>query len=104
MYAPLLAPAKGDYDPLLRAKVSMNIPVWLVSDSGTQKGTAADCTPGSQCVPVLSIEKIWIMAGRFGCTMRCQALICHPRKEASLEELFCMEPLAADPSLVTVPV
>ena len=66
-------------------------------------GTVADCTPGSQCVPVLSIEKIWIMAGRFGCTMRCQALICHPRKEASLEELFCMEPLAAEPSLVPCP-
>ena len=88
MYTPLLAPARGDYEPLLRAKTSEKVPVWLVTDGSPVKGSSSDVTPGSSCVPVLSIEKIWVMAGRFGCTMRCQALICHPRKEASFQDMF----------------
>ena len=92
MYTPLLQPAKAEYDPLLRAKCSENIPVWISTDNGKVKGSTASVTPGSTCVPVLSVEKVWLMAGRFGCTMRCQALICTPRKEASLDDLFCMEP------------
>lgn len=89
MYTPLMSLARGDYEPLLRAKTSDKIPVWLAVDGCPPlKGTTQEVTPGSLCVPVLSIERLWIMSGRFGCTMRCQALVCHPRKEATFDELF----------------
>ena len=105
LYMPLLQPAKGDYDPLLRAKCSDKVPIWISTEAGKTKGTTDQVTPGSTCVPVLSVEKIWVMAGRFGCTMRCQALICYPRKETQLEDMFCLEPdaLMADASLVACP-
>lgn len=91
MYTPLLTPPKGEYDPLLKAKIGEKCPVWVMNESGAAKGKTLDVTPGSSCVPIVTVEKIWIMGGRFGCTMRCQALICHARKEAVLEELFCLE-------------
>ena len=71
----------------------MRGPVWLVNETGTTKGKVDDVMPHSSCCPVISFDKIWVMAGRFGVTLRTQALICHPKQEQTLEDLFAFDPM-----------
>jgi hypothetical protein len=88
MYNTVLIPGKNGLDELLRCKISQSCPVWLVTENGATKSGIENVEPQCQCVPVLSFDKVWAMAGRFGVTVRVQALLCYPRKEQKLEELF----------------
>ena len=97
-YTPMLIPSKGEYDPLVRCKIGASTPIWVVDDKGTRKGDFESVVPGSQVCPVISFDKIWYMApGRFGVTLRCQGLICHPKAEQKMEDLSVDEPMDVDP-------
>ena len=103
LYTPILQPAKQDYDPLVRTKISEKCPVWVFNEGNTTKGSIHDITVMCQCTPVLSIDKIWMMSGRFGCTVRTQAVICHPREQYSLDDLFVQDEPMADTGSMPVP-
>jgi hypothetical protein len=93
MYTPMLTAAKGDYDDLIRTKVGMNVPVWIVSDKGTVKGSTQDVVAHSNCCPVLSFDKVWYNSNRFGVTVRTQAILCQPKLEQTLDDLFIQDPM-----------
>jgi len=95
-YTPLLQPSKGDYDPMIRLRISLNVPIWLLTPEGSKRGNAENVTAGSMVVPILSFDKVWTNSGRWGVTMRCQGLICTPREEQKLENMFIFDPMEVD--------
>ena len=88
-YTPLLS-QKGDYEPLMRAKINTEkVLIYKVLDGmGTTTGTVADVTAGSQCVPVLSLSKLWVMGTRFGVSSWVEALMVWPAKPREMAEIF----------------
>jgi hypothetical protein len=73
MYTPVMGSRGAEFEPTVRAKISTGVPIWIVTQGGMDRGVAADVKPGSMCIPILSFDKIWSMAGRFGVALRCQA-------------------------------
>ena len=88
MYTPLLS-QNGEYEPKIRARVNKDkLAVFKVVGDITARGTADDITPGCQCVPVISLSKIWTMGQRFGCSAWCEAAMVWPRQERSMNDIF----------------
>ena len=77
--------------------------MWVVNDNGTTKGSIKDILPMSECVSVISVDKIWQMSGRIGCTVRMQAVICHPKAAYNLDDLFVPDETMADTGSMPVP-
>ena len=86
MYVPTIA-QKNDYLPLVRTKLNSSALVFLVGDS-VKKGSIDLVEAGCQAVPVVQVDKLWTMSGRFGCTLVTCALMLWPRKEKQLDDVF----------------
>ena len=102
-YVPLIS-QKDSFDPLLRTKVNSSPAVFLVGDNGAQKGKLQDIQPGCQAVCVVSVQKIWTMSNRFGVTAVTEALMCFPRQEKAMNDIFATaiaarsQPTCPDPA------
>ena len=88
-YCPLLQ-QKSDFDPLLRTKINNTALVFRMDEAGPpRKGTVADITAGSTCIPVISFDKIWTMStNRFGLTAVTSALCLWQRRDKEINEVF----------------
>ena len=87
MYVPTMS-QKQDFQPLLKTKLNGSCLVFLVGDSGTKKGSVSDIEAGCHAVPVVQVDKIWTMSGRFGCTLVTCALMLWPRREKQPDDVF----------------
>ena len=89
IYCPLYNKKSETFDPLLRSKINVDsVKVFEISETGSQKSDFKCILANSTGVPVLTLTKIWKMTDRFGATLMCDALMCWPRQEKTIDQIF----------------
>ena len=89
MYCPCMQ-QKSDFEPLLKTKLNSSGLVFKVSDKGVIKSSISEIEAQSHGVPVISVDRIWTMSGRFGLTLCTQALLLFPRQERTVNDVFAL--------------
>ena len=92
-YCPLLHQKSDEYDPVLKTKINSSAIIYkneIDSTGGSYvKASVEDITAGSEVLPVVTFDRIWVMSGtRFGLTALTVAGVLWPKKEKDFSDIF----------------
>jgi hypothetical protein len=89
-YRKLVTPGKGDYEPLLKIKISEyegnKTKVFLMKKDGWEEGTLEDVKEHCEVLPIVELQMLWFINKNFGMSMVATDLLVWPSKRTQAAE------------------